>query len=352
MFASDNWAGASDRVMATLVAANADQQPAYGRDAWTRRADAALAEFFGREVAALYVPTGSGANSLALATLQKPGGVVFAHLEAHVARDEAGAPLLFAPGTMLHLVDGAAGKIGVDELADALARYPDGGVHHGRPAAVTLTNVNEIGQVYTPDEVAALADLAKANGAAVHVDGARFLNAVASLNCDPADLTWRAGVDAISLGLTKTGAFCAEVVVLFDAARALDAQYRQKQGAMLFSKNRFVAAQVVALLEEDHGLGLARHANMCAARLAQTLEAAGAPPLYAPAANEVFAWLTDEAYARLAAADVLAYAWSPFSARHPERPSPAHRLHRFVTSWRTGGAEIAEVAATLAAAPA
>lgn len=346
-FASDNWAGASDRVMALLAEANAGPAPAYGADAWTRRADAAVAEFFEHEVATFCVATGSAANSLALAALLKPGGVVFCHVDAHIARDEAGAPVLFAPGTVLHLVDGPAGRIGIDDLAAALASYRPGNVHQGRPGVLSLTNINEIGQPYTPDETADLAAQAKARAMAVHLDGARLMNAVAC-GLAPADLTWRAGVDAVSLGLTKTGGWCAEVVVFFDPARAEDARYRHKQGAMMFSKNRFAAAQVVALLTDGHALDLARHANAMAARLADALAAAGAVLLYPAGSNEVFAWLTAAAADRLAPAGITAYPWHAYSGRHPAPPTPEHGLHRFVASFRTTADEVERAAAAVA----
>ncbi|ORE95907.1 L-threonine aldolase [Stappia sp. 22II-S9-Z10] len=346
IFGSDNWAGASDRVMATLSEANAGAAPAYGNDIWTRRAKDALAAFFEREVSAFFVATGSGANALALAVYSRPGGAVLCHPDAHIARDEAGAPILFAP-QMIEGVDGPRGLIDPDRLARRLNDYAAGNVNDGRPAAVSLTNANELGQCYTPDEVARIADLAKTAGAAVHMDGARFMNALAFLGVSAADLTWRAGVDTLSLGLTKVGAWCAEVVVQFDGDRAEDTRYRQKQAAMLISKNRFAAAQVCALLEDDHALALARHSNAMAVRLADAFAAAGIGLGFTPQANEVFAWLPGETAARLKAAGVSFAPWNDMrSAFVPSGPEGAG-LYRFVTSFRTTAEDIAALAVAL-----
>lgn len=346
-FASDNWAGASDRVMAALAEASAGPAAAYGADPWTARATALIAETFEHDVTAYFVGTGSAANSLALACALRPGGVVFCHSDAHIARDEAGAPLLFSPGTALDLVDGPAGRIDPEALRRRIASYRPGNVHQGRPGVVSLTNVNEIGQCYTVADVAAVADVAKAHGLPVHLDGARLMNAVAHLGASPADLTWRAGVDVVSLGLTKTGGWCAEVVVFFDPALGEDAAWRHKQSAMLFSKNRFAAAQVAELLSDGHALNLAAHANRMAAELAGTLASAGVALLYPAASNELFAWLRPTDAARLAAAGVTVYPWEFTSAHHPAPPSTEHMLHRFVASFRTTAADVAMVGVAL-----
>lgn len=350
-FGSDNWAGASDKVMAMLAEANVGPAPAYGNDTWTARAKDALNAFFEREVTAFFVPNGTGANALALAAYARPGGVILCHQDGHIARDEAGAPLQLAP-QLLDPVDGPAGRIDPDLLGQRLEAYPPGAIQDGRPTIVSLTNATELGQCYTPAQVAAITEVAKSRDLAVHMDGARFFNALANLRVSAADMTWRAGVDAVSLGLTKTGAWCAEVVVLFDSALALDTAYRHKQASMLFSKNRFVAAQVAALLEDDHALALAEHANQMAARLADRLAACGAPAAYPPQCNEVFAWLAQDAAARLRSAGVSFATWGVVrSAFGPKRPEsmPDAALSRFVTSYRTTEAEIEAVAVALGA---
>lgn len=350
-FASDNWAGASDRVMEALAAANAGDAPAYGGDALTARAKALLADYFEHEVAAWFVATGSAANAVCLATFSRPAGVVFCAMDAHIARDEAAAPLLFAPGSTMHPVEGPGGRIGPEELAEALAHYPSGVVHHGQAAAVSLTNVNEFGQCYTPQETAAVSEVARARGLRVHLDGARFSNALAWTGASPADLTWRAGVDAVSLGLTKTGGWCAEVAVFFDPAAAADAAYRHKQAAQLFSKNRFAAAQVIALLEEGHAMSLATHANAMGERLAAAVEAAEDAALVLPTqSNEVFAYLSPAAAGRLEAAGFPVRTWTPHTRRLPPPPDPSWRMARFVASFRSTDDEVARFAAALAPA--
>ena len=350
-FASDNWAGASERVMACLAQANAGPAPAYGNDPWTRRARTALAALFEREVTAFFVATGSAANALALAAYSRPGGVVLTHRDSHIARDEAGAPLQFAP-QLIDTLDGPGGRIDPAALAARLADYRPANVHNGRPTVLSLTNVTEAGQCYGAQEVAALAAMAKAQGAAVHMDGARFFNALAHLGVSAADLTWRAGVDAVSLGLTKVGGWACEIVVLFDDALAEDTAYRHKQAAMLFSKNRLAAAQACALLEDGHALDLATHANAMAAKLAARLAAAGAPAAYPSQSNEIFVWLTPQMAERLRAAEITFAPWADMRSAHaPTAPAdlPGAGLHRFVASFRTTDEEIDAVARTLGA---
>lgn len=348
-FGSDNWAGASDRVMAALAEANEGVAPAYGNDAWTGRAHDILSDQFERDVAAFFVATGSAANSLALASVSRPGGVVFCHTDAHAAHDEAGAPLLFAPGTQIELVDGPDGRIDPKALAARLAGFAPGDVHRGRPAAVSITNVNELGQCYSTADVAEIAAIARKRGCAVHMDGARFVNALAHTGASPADLTWRAGVDIMSLGLTKAGAWCAEAVILFNPALREEFAYRHKQGAQLFSKNRFAAAQFVALLEDNHGRTLAAHANRMGQAVADAINASDdAQLLLAPQANEVFAFLSPAAAGRLREAKIaFAAPWHRRSAHATEPPAPDWTLSRFVASFRTTDAEVAALAQAL-----
>jgi threonine aldolase len=336
-------------VVEALAQANAGDAPAYGGDAFTARAKAMLADYFERDVTAFFVATGSAANALCLSAFSRPAGVVFCAMDAHIARDEAGAPLLFAPGQSLHPVEGPAGRIDPAALSEALDYYPPGVVHHGQGAAVSLTNVNEFGQSYTPDQTAAVAEVAKARGCRVHLDGARFSNALAWTGAAPADLTWRAGVDAVSLGLTKTGGWCAEVAVFFDGAIAADAMYRHKQAAQLFSKNRFAAAQVTALLQDGHARDLAAHANAMGARLADAVDAAESAALVLrPQSNEVFVYLSPDASERLEAAGFPVRAWMPHTRRLPPPPDPSWTMARFVASFRSTEEEVSRFAAALA----
>ncbi|MEM7696577.1 MAG: beta-eliminating lyase-related protein [Pseudomonadota bacterium] len=348
-FGSDNWAGMSEDVLETLREANAGAAPAYGADPWTGRALDLLRTFFERDVTAIFVSTGSAANALALASHHKPGGVTLCHVDAHIVRDEAGAPNLFAHGLQIDTLDGPMGRIEAGALGDRLATFPDGVVFHGRPTAVSITNVNEIGQCYGPSEIAAIAAVAKARGAALHMDGARFLNAVATLGVSPAALTWRAGVDVLSLGLTKTGGLAAEAVVFFDDRLREDVLFRQKQAAQLFSKNRFAAAQFVALLSNAHGLDLARHANAAGARIAQILEASpDAAPIARPAANMVFAHVTQRGLAALDAAGIVTAPWSTRSQLTPANPFHDGGLRRFAASFLTDDAALTALERALA----
>ncbi|MEM6763139.1 MAG: beta-eliminating lyase-related protein [Pseudomonadota bacterium] len=348
-FASDNWAGASDRVMAVLAEANERLAPAYGNDPWTGRAVDHLRDVFEHDLAVFFVGTGTAANALALATYAKPGGVVFCHVDAHVIRDEAMAPQLLSPGTHLETVDGPEARLSVDQLSDALESYPEGVVHHGRPTAVSITNVNEMGQCYTASDVAEIAAVAKRRGCALHMDGARFANAVAFTGSTPADLTWRAGVDVLSLGLTKTGGWCAEAVVFFDAAVRESAMYRHKQAGQLLSKNRFAAAQFVALLEENHALSLATRANAIAADIAAVLEKSGQATLvYPPQSNEVFAYVSPRARAGMEEAGITVAPWLARSAHTPPAPDAEWKMVRFVASFRTTPADVESLRTALA----
>jgi len=347
-FGSDNWAGAADWVMAVLAEANDGQAPAYGGDAWTARAEAAIGQWFEHDVAVMFVATGTAANSLSLAIYSKPGGAVISHVDAHLARDEAGAPQLFAPGTQLDTMDGAHGRIAPADLAARLACYKPGDVHFGRPTVVSITNVNEIGQCYGPAEVAEIAAVARTSDCALHMDGARFANALAFTGASPADLTWRAGVDIMSLGFTKTGGWAAEAIVMFDPSMREDAGYRQMQAAQLFSKNRFASAQFVALLQDGHVMELAGHANRMAEQIALVIDTSDRAVLVLPPqSNEVFAYVSPEGAARIKAAGI---AYAPYRFRSAFLPAPPQEdwtLCRFVANFRTRDEEIASLAAAL-----
>ena len=288
-FCSDNVAGAAPEILAALAAANRGAAMPYGADAVTARLQRKVAEIFETEVAVFPVATGSAANSLALSVMAPPYGAIYCHEAAHINVDECGAPEFFTGGAKLVDLAGADGKLHAGDLAAALAGAGAGIVHHVQPAAISLTQASECGTVYSPHELHEIADLARANGLKLHLDGARFANAVAGLGCSPADLTWRAGVDALSLGATKNGALAAEAVVFFDRALAAAFGYRRKRAGHLFSKMRFLSAQLEAYLSDDLWLRNARHANRLADRLAQGLAGLpGARLVYPVQANEVF----------------------------------------------------------------
>ena len=307
-FASDNVTGASPEILAAIAAANRGAAMPYGADEITRRLEQRFAELFEHEVAVFPLATGTAANSLALACLVPVYGAIYCHEEAHIATDECGAPEFFTGGAKLVTCPGEQGKLTPEMLAPRLGGA--GVVHNVQPAAISLTQETEAGTVYRPAEIAALSALARRHGLALHVDGARFANAVASLGCPPADLTWRAGVDALSFGATKNGALAAEAVVFFDPKRAESFGYRRKRAGHLLSKQRFVAVQLDAYLAGDLWLRNARHANAMAARLGAGLAALpGARLLHPVEGNEVFVALGERVIERLAGAGFGFYRW-------------------------------------------
>ena len=296
-FASDNWGPAHPAVMAAVAAANEGYAPSYGKDGLTARAIDAIRETFeapGAEV--ILVASGTATNALALASLVRPWQSVLCSELAHIHVDETGAVEHATGGAKLIPVATEAAKVTVGTLEDALAATAGFSM---RPGALTLTQATERGTVYRPDEVAALAERAKAAGLAVHMDGARFPNAVAALGRSPAELTWRAGVDALSLGGTKGGCLAAEAVVVFDPDLADGLRERRARAGHTLSKQRFVAAQYLAWLEGGLWLELAGRANRQARRLADGLRVAGVEPLFEVEANMVWAALPDEADGRL-----------------------------------------------------
>ena len=333
-FASDNASGVSDVVMRALLEANAGYAPAYGADPFTQEAQARLSALFERECAVFLVATGTASNALALAALCPPWGAVFAHEDAHVMGDECGAPEFFTGGAKLVGLAGEVGRIAPESLREALARFPRGLVKQAQPAALSLSQATECGTLYGLDEIRALSAIAREAGLRVHMDGARFSNAVATLGCAPADLTWRAGVDVLSLGASKNGTWACEAVVFFDPALAADMAFRRKRGGHTLSKGRFLAAQMNAWLAEDHWLALARHANAQARALAEGLaRIEGVRIAFAVEANEVFAVLPARVDAALKAQGARYYDWP--SRRLPAgfAAGPQARFVRLVASF-------------------
>jgi len=335
-FASDNTSGAHPRVMAALAAAMEGHAPSYGADALTRAAQDRVREVFDAPEAEVHLlPSGTGANALALASLSPPWGKVFCHTGAHVLTSECGSIPFYSGGAELIPVGGAHGKIDPAALAEALLAFSRPDVHAGERAALTLTNATEAGTIYAPTEVAALTALAADAGLAVHMDGARFANAVAALGCAPADLTHRAGVHALSLGGTKNGALMLEAVVLFDPARAYGFEMRRMRAGQLLSKHRILSAQMLALLEDGLWLELAGHANAMAGRLAAGLAGIDGITFDVPqAANQVFVTLTPDQHARARAAGARYYPWP----RVQEERGPVSI--RLVCGWSTTAEEV------------
>jgi threonine aldolase len=335
-FLSDNTAPIAPAILDAIVEANRGFASGYGDDDWTASVARRLCEIFEHEVAAFLVPTGTAANALALAHVTPPWGVVFCHAESHIVTDECGAPEFFGGGLKLCGLAGADGKIAPATLETALAGYGGHSPHQMVASALSITQASEAGTVYCTDEIAALAEIAHARSLVVHIDGARFANALVRLNATPAQATWRAGVDVLSFGATKGGALAAEAVLIFDPARAAFFAERRKRGGHLLSKHRFLAAQFAAYLAEDRWLALARHANAMADQLAQKLAATGLRPVWPVEANLVFVALPRALDARLKAA----------GARYYLRPSESLRLSadqvlaRLVTSFATQDEEI------------
>ncbi len=330
-FASDNIACVHPRVMEALAAADAGAAMPYGADAWTKAAQEALCAAFGREAEVFLVATGTAANALALSALVDPFGGILAHEEAHINTDECGAPEMFTGGAKIIPLPGEGGKIAAAALKARLAAFIHG-EHQVKPQALSITNSTEYGLVYTPVEVAALAGVARDHGLKVHMDGARLANALAALGCTPAELTWKAGVDVLSFGMTKGGAMCAEAVIFFDRDLARDFAFRRKRAGQLLSKGRYLAAQVLAMLEGGLWLELAAHANAMAAALADGLCALPAVrPAHAVQANEVFVWLPRALYEGLEKAGAIYYPW---------REEEDRVMARFVTSFATTEEEV------------
>ncbi|MEZ5655890.1 MAG: low specificity L-threonine aldolase [Sphingobium sp.] len=309
-FFSDNAARVCPEVLAALAAANTPDA-AYDGDVLSQSMSAAFSELFETQVEALWVATGTAANSLALASLCPPHGAIICHNDAHIQNDECGGPEFFTHGAKLLLARGDGAKVTpetVRKLADGIAND----VHRVQPHALSITNATEYGLVYTPHEVGALGELAQSRGWGFHMDGARFANAIAHLGCSPADLTWKAGVDALSFGFVKNGGMSAEALIFFREGLADATHYRRKRSGHLLSKGRFCAAQILAMLKDDLWLRNAHAANDGASKIAQ---AAGDRLIHPVEANELFLRLNDAEAAQLRAQGLGFYDWADNEAR-------------------------------------
>jgi threonine aldolase len=332
-FTSDNVTGCAPEILAALGAANAGTAPGYGSDAFSERLAARAREVFECELAILPVATGTAANALALGLLTPPYGAIYCHETAHVMTDECGAPEFYSGGAKLLCLSGAGGKIAPASIAASMAFIRTMGVHHVQPAAVTLSQATEWGTVYSLAELEALGKVAREHRLGVHMDGARFANALAHLGCSPAEATWKRGVDILSLGATKNGALAAEAIVLFKPERAAELGFLRKRAGHLWSKMRFLSAQLLAYLEGDLWLRHARTANALAARLGAGLAALGGRLLAPVDANEVFISLPATAIAGLRAGGYEFYDW----ITPPGEQGPAIRL---VTAYDMATADV------------
>lgn len=330
-FFSDNAAPVHPKVMEALSAANL-VDAAYDGDALSQQLDRAFSDIFETNVRALWVSTGTAANCLALAAMARGHQGVICHNEAHIEVDECGAPALYTGGAKLLLTPGEGAKLSAGAVREKLDSIR-GDVHQVQAAALSITNASEYGLIYSPSEVAALGDLCREKGLKFHMDGARFANAVATGGYSPADITWRAGVDALSFGFVKNGGMNAEALIFFDTELADATLYRRKQAGHLFSKGRFSAAQLLAMLDDGLWLENARAANAAAAIIAN---AAGDRLLHPVEANEIFIKLTTDEAAKLRRVGFDFYDWGEGAAR-------------LVTSWQHTAADVQPLADAITA---
>jgi threonine aldolase len=326
-FTSDNITGAAPEILAAIVRANEGTVASYGSDHYTTALERLASEVFERAVTILPVATGTAANALGLSVLVRPFEAIYCHAAAHLMTDECGAPEFYTGGAKLLGLPTRDGRLQPAQLAEAVAFARSMGVHHVQPAAVSVSQATEWGTIYTPEALAELAAQAHRLGLKVHMDGARFANAVARLGRTPAEATWKAGVDILSFGATKNGALAAEAIIAFDTTLAAELAFRRKRSGHLWSKNRFLSAQLSAYLTDNLWLRNARHANAMADRLAAGLAAIpGARFLHPVEANELFVVLPEAVTARLRAHGFGFYDWPP-PAGEPSAPA------RLVTSY-------------------
>lgn len=347
-FTSDNGSGIAPEILQAIMQANQGYAASYGADEITQGLKRRFSDIFERDVEVFPVVTGTAANALALGALTLPFGAVFCHEEAHVHVDECGAPEMFTGGAKMIGVGGDQGKIAPDEFRDALDALHMGNQHHVQPAAVTITQMTEAGTVYQAQEIDHLVEIARSRQLGVHMDGARFANAVVALGCSPAEATWKAGVDVLSFGATKNGALAAEAVVFFKPDLACDFPYRRKRAGHLISKMRFVSAQLDACLAGDLWLDLAACANRMAARLAQGLAPMPDVRLVFPVeGNELFVSLPEDRIKDLRKAGAKFHEW-PSSAGGPAG-GEGRQIIRLVTSFCTEETDVDQFLAVLAA---
>lgn len=330
-FASDNAAPICPEIMDAIAEENTGPALGYGNDDTTREMEAQFRKLFGCDLRAFPVATGTAANVIGLSVMTPSYGAVYCHQLSHIEADECGAPEFYSGGAKLVLLEGENGKIDAELLDAKLARSGVGVVHHVQPSVISLTQATECGTVYTASEISAISGIAKKYNLGLHMDGARFANAVSMLDCNPADITWKAGVDILSFGATKNGAMSVEAVVFFDQEKAAEFEFRRKRGGHLFSKTRYLSVQLKAYLQENLWLKNAAHANKMALRLSDGLAKKGESNIqFAVDANMIFATLSEKAIEKLEQSGFLFYVMGP---RY-------EGLVRLVTSWNTTEDEV------------
>jgi threonine aldolase len=332
-FASDNVTGVAPEIMDALAACNAETAAMpYGGDPWTARLQTVFSELFEREVIVYPVATGGAANALAASVISPSFGSIYCLEHSHLNADECGGPEFYTGGAKLEPLPDVGGKLTAAALDDKLSnRGPASGVHIVQPSAVSITQATEMGTVYSADEIGAVGEVARKHGLTLHMDGARFANAVAAGNASPADLTWRAGVDLLSFGATKNGAMAAEALILFDPALEAELGFRRKRGGHLFSKMRFLSAQLEAYVDDGLWLRLAGHANAMAGKLADGLRGIEGVEITHPVdANMIFARMPIALVERIQGAGFVFYHWG--DALRP--------MTRLVTAFNTDPAHV------------
>lgn len=342
-FGSDNQTGASLQVLEMVNVANSGYAHGYGDDEWSRRATDALKDVFESDLKAYFVTTGTASNSLALSCMVKPWESILCHKQAHIIVDESTGPEHFTGGARLIPISKGEDKITAPILEEYFRKAGTNFPHNSKAGALSITQASESGLVYTPDEIRALSAVAKNSGLNIHMDGARFANALAAVECTPAELSWRAGVDVLSLGATKCGAICAEAVLFFNRELAEPFIYNRKRTGHLISKGRFIGAQFAGWLKDHHWIDLARHANSKAARLSEALSPFKAVRLVWPVqANELFVIIPTALAEFLKKSGAQFYQW-PSDALPPDIELNGDEVTiRLVTSFVTDDSHIEE----------
>lgn len=341
MFGSDNQAGATPQVLEAIAAAYAGAAGAYGDDAFTEAGVEALRETFETDLDAVFVSSGTAANMLALAAMVQPWEGIVCHHQAHILLDESTGPAMFTGGAAVLPLPERNLRMTAADVAEFMDRHPNGPPHNIRPTALSLTQANECGQVATVAEVTDIAAVAHERGLAVHMDGARFANAVAALDVHPADLTWRAGVDVLCLGASKNGAVAAEAIVFFDRSLATDIDHRLKRTGHLTSKGRLYGAQFTAWLADDHWLDLGHQANGAAVSLRSAIDVLPGVRLAWPSqSNESFVVIDRPLFGALLDAGVSMYEWYPNALPAGDELADDEVLARLVTSFATSSDDI------------
>lgn len=340
-FGSDNQTGTSKKIMDMLLKANNGVTPGYGEDEWTEKAQAKLEQIFEKDLNVFFVPTGTAANCLALSSMANPWDMVLCHNQAHIFMDESSAPEFFTGGARMHGLAHGDPKLLKSHLEDFIQTAGTDYPHNSRATVVSITQPNECGQIYSISEIKELSAYARKHNILLHMDGARFANALASLRCSPAEITWQAGVDILCLGATKCGAMMAEAVIIFNKELAMNFIYRRKRGGHLISKGRYFGAQFLAWLSDNHWLELADHANNMARKLSEGLaKKKNVRVVFPVKSNETFVIVKKKLAAKMEKEGAVFYEWYQGALPKNEKLKNDEMLIRLVTSFETTETEI------------